>query len=81
MIVKYFDANGVALPSPLPNPFSTASQTITVRIENPQYTVCFEETTVEFFSKRKTSSTITEKSNYLYDEFSFRGYLSRKPKH
>jgi len=53
MVVKYFDENGVVLPSPLPNPFYTASQTITVRIENPLYAICFEETNVEFIVREK----------------------------
>ncbi|PQJ19583.1 T9SS type B sorting domain-containing protein [Tenacibaculum sp. SG-28] len=53
MVVKYFDENGTVLPSPLPNPFTTASQTITVRIENPLYAVCFEETNVEFIVREK----------------------------
>ncbi|APG66215.1 hypothetical protein LPB136_12895 [Tenacibaculum todarodis] len=53
MVVKYFDENGTALPSPLPNPFTTASQTITVRIENPIYAVCYEETTVAFIVREK----------------------------
>lgn len=53
MVVTYVDENGTALPSPLPNPFTTASQTITVRVENPLYVVCFEETTVEFIVREK----------------------------
>ncbi|PQJ77071.1 T9SS type B sorting domain-containing protein [Polaribacter glomeratus] len=53
LIVKYFDENDVALPSPLPNPFYTASQTITVRLENPVYDVCFEETTIDFIVREK----------------------------
>jgi gliding motility-associated-like protein len=53
LIVKYFDANDVALPNPLPNPFFTASQTIKVRLENPIYDVCYEETTVDFIVREK----------------------------
>jgi gliding motility-associated-like protein len=34
MIVNYFDANGNSLPSPLPNPFVTATQNISVIVEN-----------------------------------------------
>lgn len=34
MIVTYFDGNNVPLSSPLPNPFVTASQNITVKITN-----------------------------------------------
>lgn len=53
LIVKYFDENNVALPSPLPNPFSTANQTIRIRLENPIYDVCYEETTVDFIVREK----------------------------
>jgi gliding motility-associated-like protein len=53
LIVKYFDANDVELPNPLPNPFFTASQTIKVRLENPIYDVCYEETTVDFIVREK----------------------------
>jgi len=53
LIVKYFDENNVELSSPLPNPFFTASQTIKVRLENPLYDVCFEETTVDFIVREK----------------------------
>tara|TARA_B110000046_G_scaffold86197_1_gene94280 strand:+ start:9135 stop:12989 length:3855 start_codon:yes stop_codon:yes gene_type:complete len=53
LIVKYFDANDAALPNPLPNPFFTTSQTIKVRLENPIYNVCYEETTVNFIVREK----------------------------
>lgn len=48
MIVTYIDENGNTLPSPLPNLFTTTSQTITIKVENPLNTICFDETTVEF---------------------------------
>ncbi|MDP5093063.1 MAG: T9SS type B sorting domain-containing protein [Polaribacter sp.] len=48
LIIKYFDENNNPLSSPLPNPFVTASQSIRVRIENPSYDVCYEETTIDF---------------------------------
>ncbi|MBU3010173.1 T9SS type B sorting domain-containing protein [Polaribacter vadi] len=53
LIVKYFDENNNALPSPLPNPFYTSSQTIKVRLENPTYDICFEETTIDFIVREK----------------------------
>jgi gliding motility-associated-like protein len=40
MTVKYFDANGNSLSSPLPNPFVTGTQNITVVVENPINTTC-----------------------------------------
>jgi gliding motility-associated-like protein len=40
MIIKYFDENGVALSSPLPNPFVTETQNVTVIVENPINASC-----------------------------------------
>ncbi len=34
-LVSYVAENGTLLPSPLPNPFSTNSQNITIRVANP----------------------------------------------
>lgn len=46
--VIYTDENGNTLPSPLPNPFETASHTITARVENPNNPNCFDETSIHF---------------------------------
>ncbi len=50
--ITYFDEAGVPLPSPLPNPFLTESQTITIRVTNNVTAdidgPCYEETTLEF---------------------------------
>jgi gliding motility-associated-like protein len=49
--ISYFDEQGNALPSPLPNPFLTKSQTITIKVENNNSTInpaCFDETILEF---------------------------------
>lgn len=48
MIVTYTDESGNLLPSPLPNPFLTNTQTITVRVENQLNAVCFDESTIDF---------------------------------
>ena len=48
MIVKYYDQNNVLLPSPLPNPFSTATQNVTINVINPLNTVCTATTTLNF---------------------------------
>lgn len=48
MIVSYFDENDNKLSSPLPNPFKTSTQTITVRVENPLSSRCFDTTTIDF---------------------------------
>lgn len=46
--VSYKDQNGNTLPSPLPNPFVTTSQTITVRATNNTTASCYDEATVQF---------------------------------
>jgi gliding motility-associated-like protein len=48
MVVKYFDSNDNSLPSPLPNPFHTATQNVKVTVENPLNTTCTEETILQF---------------------------------
>jgi len=60
MVVEYFDQQGSALPSPLPNPFTTGSQTITARVSNPQFSVCYDETLIDF--------TVREKPNFELQE-------------
>lgn len=51
MIVKYYDASGVALSSPLPNPFTTVTQTITVEVINPINTTCKATLSIPFVVK------------------------------
>ena len=51
ILIRYFDENNNEFPSPLPNPFLTKNQTITIRVENENSdleTPCFDETTLEF---------------------------------
>ncbi|MBP6757921.1 MAG: T9SS type B sorting domain-containing protein [Flavobacterium sp.] len=48
MIVQYYDQNNVQLTSPLPNPFVTTTQNITVKVQNPINTVCSATTTLNF---------------------------------
>ncbi len=48
MIVTYTDENGNTLPSPLPNPFTTNTQTIIARVESQLSAVCYDETTITF---------------------------------
>ena len=48
MIVKYYDSNKVLLPSPLPNPFVTKTQNITVTVENFSNKNCAATTTLNF---------------------------------
>lgn len=48
MIVKYYDQNGAALPSPLPNPFITGTQNITATVENPNNPNCTASTILNF---------------------------------
>jgi gliding motility-associated-like protein len=46
--VFYFDENGVSLPSPLPNPFVTASQTINFTVKNNFGQQCEYTSTITF---------------------------------
>lgn len=48
MIVTYFDKNGNSLPSPLPNPFVTSTQNVTVKIENPINPTCKASMVIPF---------------------------------
>ena len=48
MNVYYFDENNNPLPSPLPNPFETATQNVTVVVENPINTDCTAQAIIPF---------------------------------
>lgn len=48
MLVSYYDELGNLLDSPLPNPFPTTSQTITIKVENELNNTCVAETTLQF---------------------------------
>jgi gliding motility-associated-like protein len=48
MTVKYFDGNSNPLPSPLPNPFVTATQNVRVEVINPKNTTCTATVTLNF---------------------------------
>uniref|UniRef100_UPI00374D68BF T9SS type B sorting domain-containing protein n=1 Tax=Flavobacterium sp. TaxID=239 RepID=UPI00374D68BF len=48
MIVTYTDGTGTTLPSPLPNPFVTGTQNVTVTVTNPINTTCPATTTLAF---------------------------------
>jgi len=46
--VEYLDANNLPLPSPLPNPFVTVSQTITAKVVNENNLNCFTSVSIPF---------------------------------
>lgn len=48
MEVHYYDESGTELKSPLPNPFTSSSQTITVNVVNPINDGCYATTSFEF---------------------------------
>lgn len=48
MHVKYYEADGSVLSSPLPNPFITSTQNVKVTIENPLNTDCIITTFIPF---------------------------------
>jgi hypothetical protein len=62
LVIKYFDENNIALPRPLPNPFFTTSQTIKIRLENPEYDICYDETTVNFIVREKPDFNILDQA-------------------
>ncbi|WP_028887270.1 T9SS type B sorting domain-containing protein [Tenacibaculum ovolyticum] len=68
LIVKYFDENDVELSSPLPNPFTTTTQTIRVRIENPNYGVCYEETALDFIVREKPTVNVIDEDIICMDK-------------
>ncbi|MFV8464565.1 T9SS type B sorting domain-containing protein [Flavobacterium sp. LB1P62] len=48
VIVTYFDQNNNPLPSPFPNTFTTASQTIKAVITNKTTSKCYDQTSIPF---------------------------------
>ena len=70
LIISYFDENGTALPSPLPNPFLTSSQNITVRLENPNYDVCAVESNIQFIVREKPTVTLPTEDIICMSNFS-----------
>lgn len=60
MIVKYFDRFGVALPSPLPNPFTTSSQIVSVIVENATNTSCIATQIIPFIVNPVPNISITD---------------------
>jgi len=48
VMVSYFDQNNNSLPSPLPNPFVTASQTLKVTVTNSTMKACSFDSTIQF---------------------------------
>ncbi|MCD2260797.1 T9SS type B sorting domain-containing protein [Psychroserpens sp. XSD401] len=68
MSVTYFDENGTVLPSPLPNPFITNSQSITVQVQSELSTFCYDETTINFVvSEQPEAYSIT--NDFICDDF------------
>ena len=64
MIVSYFDQNGEPLPSPLPNPFLTNNQTISISVENELNTTCIASTTLDFVVNPKPEFNLDETAIY-----------------
>ncbi len=64
--VSYSDENGNVLPSPLPNPFLTTSQIITIHVADSNSQdidgACFAETTLEFIvDKKPVANSVTDR--------------------
>lgn len=63
LTVTYFDENNNQLPSPLPNPFLTPSQIITMRVTNDNVSdgSCYDETILEFIIDNQPIANIVAK--------------------
>ncbi|MCH4551968.1 T9SS type B sorting domain-containing protein [Aestuariibaculum lutulentum] len=48
MEVHYYNSLGIELPSPLPNPFRSNTQTVTVKVVNPLNSNCIASTDIQF---------------------------------
>lgn len=69
MTMSYFDEDGSLLPSPLPNPFTTRSQTITARVENQLSSICYAETSINFIvSEQPVANAV--KNDFVCDDIS-----------
>jgi len=62
MLVSYVDENGNPLSSPLPNPFLTGSQSISVKVENELYVNCTAEATINFTVHPKPTFELDEEA-------------------
>lgn len=60
MSIFYTDESGNTLPSPMPNPFLSESQTISVEIENNQNSDCGTSTTIDFIVNPKPDFYLEE---------------------
>ncbi len=73
MVVSYVDELGNTLDSPLPNPFHTTSQTITIRVTDPNSIdpdgSCFAETTLEFIVDKKPIANLVPNLIECDDDF------------
>ncbi|NQV78737.1 MAG: hypothetical protein HQ490_10335, partial [Lutibacter sp.] len=71
--ITYFDQNGDTLLKPLPNPFLTKSQIITIRVTNNFTNVttggCFDETTLEFIVEKKPVANLVSNRIECDDNF------------
>ena len=60
MIVNYYDANGGALPSPLPNPFVSGAQTIRAEVINSINLTCTAEVSIPLVVLSKPYIVLTD---------------------
>ncbi|WMI65635.1 T9SS type B sorting domain-containing protein [Aestuariibaculum sp. YM273] len=69
--VSYFDEQGNLLPSPLPNPFLTENQTITIRVTNNTTEdpdgACFDETTLKFIIHEQPIANAVDPQEFCDD--------------
>ena len=71
MIVNYYNQNGTLLSSPLPNPFVSSSQNITVEVVNPVNTNCKAMITIPLIVKSLPEIELTGNELICSDNPSF----------
>jgi len=64
MLVSYFDESGDPLPSPLPNPFTTVTQRITVFVKNKENEACLAKREIDFIVNPKPEFELNETEIY-----------------
>ena len=59
MVVNYYDQNNTILSSPLPNPFNSTTQTLTVEVINPANSICKATMTIPLVVNPNPIITLT----------------------
>jgi gliding motility-associated-like protein len=71
MTVSYFDQNNTPLPSPLPNPFVSGTQTLRAEVSNPMNTNCMAEVFIPLIVLENPVIHLTENELICTDDLRF----------